>query len=113
MFAHDTEIALACAAALVNTGRQSEERLPDLAALDTFVEQWRWTGDRTHDQAELDAVRALRGRLAGLWTASEDEAVELVNALLREARALPQLVKHDEFDYHIHAHSEHAPKTVR
>jgi predicted RNA-binding Zn ribbon-like protein len=113
MFAHDTEIALACAAALVNTGRQSEERLPDVAALDAFVEQWRWTGDRTHDEAELDAVRALRGRLAALWTASEDEAVELVNALLREARALPQLVKHDEFDYHIHAHSEHAPLAER
>ena len=113
MFAHDTEIALACVAALVNTGRQSEERLPDVAALDAFVEQWRWTGDRTHDQAELDAVRALRDRLAALWTASEDEAVELVNTLLREARALPQLVKHDEFDYHIHAHSEDAPLAER
>ena len=113
MFAHDTEIALACAAALVNTGRQTEERLPDAAALDAFVEQWRWTGDRTHDRGELDAVRALRGRLAALWTAPEDEAVELVNALLREARALPQLVRHDEFDYHIHAHSEDAPLAER
>ena len=27
-----------------------------------------------------------------------------VNAMLREAGALPQLVKHDRWDYHLHAH---------
>jgi predicted RNA-binding Zn ribbon-like protein len=108
MFAHDTERALASAVALVNTGRQDEEELPDVAALDAFVEEWQWTGDRTHDQAELEAVRALRPRLAELWTAGEDEAARIVNDLLREARALPQLVKHDDYGYHIHAASPHA-----
>jgi predicted RNA-binding Zn ribbon-like protein len=109
LFAHDTEVALAAAAALVNTGRQAEEELPDVAALDAFVDRWQWTGDRTHDQAELEAVRALRPRLARLWSADEDEAVEIVNALLREGRALPQLVRHDGWDYHMHATSPHAP----
>jgi predicted RNA-binding Zn ribbon-like protein len=113
MFAHDTEIALAAAAALVNTGRQAEERLPDVAALDAFIREWRWTGDRTHDEAELGAVRALRPRLARLWAASEDEAVEIVNGMLKEADALPQLVRHDGFDYHIHATSPHAPLADR
>lgn len=113
MFAHDTEIALAAAAALVNTGRQSEEQLPDVAALDAFVDQWRWTGDRTHDEGELVAVRALRPRLARLWGASEDEAVDIVNGMLREAGALPQLVKHDEWGYHVHATSPHAPLADR
>jgi predicted RNA-binding Zn ribbon-like protein len=113
MFAHDTERALAGAAALVNTGRQAEEQLPDVAALDAFVEEWQWTGDRTHDQAELEAVRALRPRLARLWTVDEDEAVGIVNELLREACALPQLVKHDDFDYHIHATSPSAPLADR
>jgi predicted RNA-binding Zn ribbon-like protein len=113
MFAHDTETALAAAAALVNTGRQSQERLPDVAALDAFVAEWRWTGDRTHDEVELEAVHALRPRLARLWEASEDEAVEIVNALLREADARPQLVRHDGFDYHVHATSPHAPLADR
>lgn len=113
MFAHDTEIALAAAAALVNTGRQSQEQLPDGAALDAFVRQWGWTGDRTHDAAELEAVRALRPRLARLWEASEDEAVEIVNGMLREAGALPQLVKHDGWSYHIHATSPSAPLADR
>ncbi|MBO0776125.1 MAG: ABATE domain-containing protein, partial [Actinobacteria bacterium] len=102
LFAHDTEIALTAAAALVNTGRGSTDELPDVAALDRFVEAWEWTGSRTHDQAELDAVRRLRSRLAPLWEMTEDQAAALVNSLLREANALPQVVKHDGWGYHLH-----------
>jgi len=113
VFAHDTEMALAFTAALVNTGRQSEEGLPDVAALDALVHEWRWTGDQAGDEAELEAVRALRPRLARLWGAGEDEAVEIVNEMLREFHALPQLVRHDGFDYHVHATSPHAPLAER
>ena len=113
IFAHDTEVALAAAAALVNTGRGGTEQLPDTAALDRFATAWGWTGERTHDQAELDAVRQLRPRLARLWDAGADEAAGLVNALLREAHALPQLVKHDSWDYHLHATPPDAPLAER
>ena len=40
-------------------------------------------------------------------------AATLVNALLREAGALPQLVKHDGWDYHLHATSADAPLADR
>jgi predicted RNA-binding Zn ribbon-like protein len=113
IFAHDTEVALAAAAALVNTGRGRTEQLPDAAALDRFTAAWGWTGERTHDQAELDAVRELRPRLARLWEASPDDAAGLVNTLLREAHALPQLVKHDGWDYHLHATPSDAPLADR
>jgi predicted RNA-binding Zn ribbon-like protein len=113
LFAHDTEVALAAAAALVNTGRGGAERLPDMAALDRFVAAWGWTGERTHDQAELAAVRRLRPRLERLWELTEDDAADLVNTLLREASALPQLVKHDRWDYHLHATSGDAPLADR
>jgi predicted RNA-binding Zn ribbon-like protein len=113
IFAHDTEVALAAAAALVNTGRGRTEQLPDTAALDRFTAAWGWTGERTHDQAELDAVRELRPRLARLWEASPDDAAGLVNTLLREAHALPQLVKHDGWDYHLHATPPDAPLADR
>jgi predicted RNA-binding Zn ribbon-like protein len=109
LFTHDTEISLNATAELVNTARGGEEGLPDIAALDVFVEHWRWTGSRTRDQAELDAVRALRPRLAQLWEMTEDEAAVLVNTLLREANALPQLVRHDGWEYHIHATPPEAP----
>jgi len=113
LFAHDTEVALHAAAALVNTARSDREDLPDVAALDQFVADWRWTGDLVHDQAELDGVRALRARLAAIWDMDTDEAAELVNRLLRERSALPQLVKHDGWDYHIHAALLEAPLADR
>jgi predicted RNA-binding Zn ribbon-like protein len=113
IFAHDTEVALASAAALVNTGRGDTELLPDVAALDQFATDWQWTGKRTHDQAELDAVRRLRPRLEQLWAMDSDAAAELVNTLLRQASALPQLVKHDHWDYHLHATSPDAPLADR
>lgn len=113
LFAHDTEVSLNATAALINTARGGREELPDVAALDQFVAFWRWTGSRTHDQKELDQVRRLRPRLAQLWEITEDDAADLVNTLLREAGALPQLVKHDGWDYHIHATMPEAPLADR
>jgi predicted RNA-binding Zn ribbon-like protein len=113
IFAHDTEVALAAAAALVNTGRGGTELLPDVPALDQFVAAWGWTGGRAHDQAELHAVRRLRPRLARLWGMDADAAAELVNTLLRQGSALPQLVKHDGWDYHLHATPHDAPLADR
>ena len=54
LFAHDTEIALAGAAALVNTLQSDGDELTDVASLDAFVQQWGWTGSRRSDAAELD-----------------------------------------------------------
>ena len=113
LFAHDTEVALHAAAALVNTGRGGREDLPDVAALDRFVADWKWTGDRARDAGELAGVRALRARLAAIWDMGADEAAELVNQLLRERSALPQLVKHDGWDYHLHATPPEAPLADR
>jgi predicted RNA-binding Zn ribbon-like protein len=113
IFAHDTEVTLAETAALVNTGRGGQELLPDAAALDQFVATWGWTGGRTHDQDELDAVRRLRPRLERLWDMNADDAAELVNTLLREGNALPQLVRHDGWDYHLHATRYDAPLADR
>ena len=113
LFTHDTEVSLSATAALVNTGRNGNEDLPDTAALDAFVDSWGWTGSRTHDQAELDSVQRLRPLLARLWYATKDEAAGLVNTLLRDANALPQLVKHDDWDYHVHATPPQAPLADR
>jgi predicted RNA-binding Zn ribbon-like protein len=113
LFAHDTEVSLQATAALVNTGRGGAEDLPDVAALDMFVEDWRWTGSRAYDQAELEAVRRMRVLLERVWSMTKDEVADLVNTLLRDANALPQLVKHDGWDYHMHATSADAPLADR
>ncbi len=113
LFAHDTEVALTAAAALVNTEQSDRDDLADAQALDDFVVRQRWTGSRTRTADELAAVRALRPRLRRLWHVPADEAVGLVNTLLRECRALPQLVEHDGFGWHVHATSSDAPLADR
>jgi predicted RNA-binding Zn ribbon-like protein len=113
VFAHDTEVALVGAAALVNTAEGGVERLPDLAALDEFYRAYNWSGRREHTDAELRSVQELRPRLRRIWEAAEDEVVEIVNTLLRESNALPQLVRHDGWPYHLHATPSDAPLATR
>jgi predicted RNA-binding Zn ribbon-like protein len=113
LFTHDTEVSLAAAAALVNTDQPDRDELPDVPALDAFVARWGWTGSRRGDRAELEQVRTLRPRLRRLWGLEEDELVHAVNAMLREARALPQLVAHDAWGYHLHATAPDAPLVDR
>lgn len=103
VFAHDTEVALLEAAALVNTEQPGGDLLADLAGLDRFVEEWGWTGSRRRGAAELAQVRALRPRLRRLWSLDEDGLVAELNAILREGHALPQLVSHDGWPYHLHS----------
>ena len=113
VFAHDTEVALNAAAGLVNTEQSDADQLATVPALDRFVSAWGWTGSRRGDTTELDRVRALRPRLRALWHADEDGVVEAVNGMLREAHALPQLVRHGVWGYHLHATSPEAPLADR
>jgi len=112
-FAHDTEVALAAAVALVNTAGPDGDELPDVPALDAFVRAIGWTGRHDHSEAELRSVRNLRPRLRRLWHEDEAGVVEIVNGLLRESKALPQLVTHDGEPYHLHATSSDAPLDQR
>jgi predicted RNA-binding Zn ribbon-like protein len=113
IFAHDTEVALQAAAALVNTADGDTERLPDASALDDFVRTWNWTGTRRRDAGELQAVRDLRPRLRQLWLIGREQVVDTVNQMLSEANAVPQLVRHDGWDYHLHATPPNAPLATR
>ena len=112
LFTHDTEIALQSAAALVNTVGPPDT-LTTHEELAAFVRDQGWSGKLTGRQAELDEVRALRPRLARLWELDEDALVPLVNALLADARALPQLVDHDDWGWHLHAVPDDAPLATR
>jgi len=111
-FGHDTEDGLLSVAALVNTATP-DDTLTEIADLDAFVESWGYTGTHERTHAELDEVRALRPRFLEAWSLSRDELVEFVNAVMLQYRALPQLVRHDEWDYHLHATPSDAPLASR
>ena len=112
LFAHDTQVSLQAAVTLVNSDVEPDT-LTNVEDLDAFYARFEYTGRRDRDAAELDAVRRLRPQLRALLTASRDDAVELVNDLLGRARALPQLVRHDRFDWHLHAVDPQAPLDQR
>ena len=113
-FAHDTEVGLASAAALVNTGATpGDDELATPGRLREFVAEQRWSGPVAGDAAELAEVHALRDRLATLWRMDLDDLVAEVNALLREHRALPRLVAHDGWPHHLHATDDDAPLAGR
>jgi len=113
VFTHHTGGALTAAADLVNTDSGDGDRLRDLQALDAFVERHGYPGVRAHDEAELAAVRSLRPRFRRLWALPPDELVAEVNDMFQAARALPQLVEHDGWGYHLHLTVPEAPLADR
>ena len=113
-FAHDTEFALAEAAALVNTLSDEVDELSDQSGLDAFLTRYPFPGRRTGTAEELASVRALRARLRSLWDLhSRDDAVAVVNEILREADARPYLARHDAWDWHLHVTEPDAPLAQR
>ncbi|WP_392507593.1 CGNR zinc finger domain-containing protein [Naumannella halotolerans] len=109
-------MALDGAAALVNTmplGREGDG-LSTVAELDAYLTTWQFTGRRRLDRTELSQVRELRTELREFWTTESDEqVVDRINQLLKRARALPQVVRHDQWDWHIHATEASQPLAQR
>ena len=111
-FAYDTEQALLSAVVLVNSA-EAPDSLTTIKELDDFYSEFGYTGRRDRTRAELDAVRATRPRLRELLTADREGAVEMVNDMLAEAQAVPRLVRHDKFDWHVHAIDDQRPLATR
>jgi len=115
VFIHDTEQSLRAASYLVNTlpGFDGEDTLTTLEDFEEYLRVNPYTGAIRRDEAELASLRAVRPRLRQLWEVDRDGAVPLVNEMLRDGSALPRLVIHDGFDWHIHATSDDAPLATR
>ena len=112
LFAHDAELSLLSAVALVNSA-EDPDTLTTREELAEFFTDQGYSGRFDGDDAELEAVRALRPTLRSLLTSSRDDAVVEVNRLLAESSALPRLVRHDRLDWHIHAVADDSPLATR
>jgi len=112
VFTDDTEGAMVAAVVLVNSAEepQSIRTTDELAA---FFAEHNYTGRLDGTEAELAAVHAIRPRLRELLTSPRDEAVVIVNEILTEAKALPQLVRHGDTDWHLHAVEDDRPLDIR
>ena len=114
VFSHDVEVALQAATALVNSALEPDT-LTTTDELSELFESYSYSGRHDGDVAELEAVRALRDELRTLLVADREEAADIVNRMLLEEQALPQLMRHDEFDWHLHAvsYEEPLPQRIR
>jgi predicted RNA-binding Zn ribbon-like protein len=115
VFIHDTRRSLMAAVDLVNTlpGFDDDDTLKTRDDFDEFLRANPYTGTIRRDDAELAAVRGIRPRLRALWDVDREGAVPLVNEMLRDGHALPQLTIHDGYDWHIHATTDDAPLATR
>lgn len=117
LFAPDTEEALAFVVALANTApgasRSGGDELATVDDLRDLLTRYIYSGRIDYDEAELRAVKQARAQLREVWTLERDDAVQAVNRMLREARALPYLTRHDGSDWHIHATEPSAPLAER
>jgi predicted RNA-binding Zn ribbon-like protein len=116
-FAPDTEEALVFAVALCNTdpsaSRTGEDELATIDQLKALLDRYPFSGRIDHDEAELRDVHRTRALLRHVWTLDRDDAVEAVNKMLRDAKALPRLVRHDSLDWHMHATEPDSPLAER
>ena len=106
LFTHDTEHALGTVVDLVNTGAvvAGQDHLPDLAALQSFVDRNGVSDVCDLDAADLEATLRLRDRFHELFQTPADTegTVRRVNAIVGEARTSPHLTDHDGYDWHVH-----------
>lgn len=117
LFTHDIEDSLREAVDLVNTlpehSPSGDDELVESSQLEGLLERFPTTANRSDRDRELTRVRAIRHRVAQLWSGADDvETAEHVNEMLRRGRALPQLSRHGEYGWHIHAADPDAPVWV-
>jgi len=116
-FAPDTEASLEFVVALANTdpaaSKSGEDELSTIEALAELIARNVYTGRIDHDAAELLDVQQTRSILREVWTLDREDAAVEVNEMLRAARAMPFLTRHDGIDWHIHATSPDAPLAER
>ncbi|GAA2672983.1 CGNR zinc finger domain-containing protein [Actinoplanes palleronii] len=116
-FAPDTEEALEFAVVLANTdagaSRSGTDEIATVAQLGELLADAPYSGRIDHDEAERREVALARAQIREVWTLGRDDAVAVVNRMLREARALPYLTRHDGSDWHMHATEPDAPLAER
>jgi predicted RNA-binding Zn ribbon-like protein len=116
-FAPDTEAALEFAVALVNSApgatKSGLDEIGTPHELTALLDAHSYSGRFDRDAGELRGVTKTRDRLRAVWGLTVDDFVVEVNDMLRDARALPFLARHDHFDWHWHATAPDAPLAER
>jgi predicted RNA-binding Zn ribbon-like protein len=116
-FAPDTEDILSFIVTLGNTvptaSRSGTDEIATAAQLTELLDAHGYTGRFDRDERELADVHGVRAQLRHVWNLDREAAAAEVNGMLRQTRALPQLVRHDALDWHLHASEDDEPLADR
>ena len=116
-FAPDTEDILEFAVVVVNTlpraSRSGEDELATIEQMTEILDRHAYTGRFDRDEAELAQLQETRALLRSIWALDVDDAVPEVNTMFRESQSMPYLMRHDHFDWHLHATALDAPLVDR
>ncbi len=109
--------ALTTCAELINTGRSDAgEGIRDLADVQSFADRYAFHG-RAATPRDVARLRAYRARLDAVAVACEagdqEAAIAMLNALLAETGAVPQIVAHDGRGPHVHVSRPDDPMADR
>ncbi|KJK43674.1 Zn ribbon-containing protein [Lentzea aerocolonigenes] len=96
-----------------SASRSGTDELATVDHLRALLGRYPFTGRIDHDEEELQDVRRTRALLRQVWSLGRDDAAEAVNKMLRDAKALPHLVRHDSQDWHVHATEPSSPLAER
>lgn len=112
LFANDVRANLHMLVDLLNTAPGVNGAADGLAtpdALSQFVAKHDFTGPREATVFDVAAVAELRERFLVVLEGEMDPVVDAINLTFSEIRAFPQLMKHGEWDWHVHAAASTAP----
>ena len=117
-FAYDIRSNLTMLVDLLNTAgtiAEAGDELTTTANLHDFASRHDFSGPLRATKSDVEETRRLRDRFDAAFAAGldpevdsdrealEERIVAEVNLTLRETDALPQLVRHDDWDWHLHA----------
>jgi hypothetical protein len=113
-FTHYSDEAAKVGADLVNTlgWPSGNESLPDTESLRSFLAEHDVPIDAPITEADLDDVRVMRSRFHDVFHAPDEERTEMLNQILHDVGAMPQLTDHDG-SWHVHYVCTHDPLAYR
>jgi predicted RNA-binding Zn ribbon-like protein len=116
-FGADLLEAVAACAELINTARSADgEGLHAVADVQAFGERYAFRGIAAGPQ-DVPRLRAHRARLDAIArhceSGDDEAAIEMLNTMLAETGAVPQIVAHDGRGPHVHVSRPAAPMADR
>lgn len=95
---------------LINSGRNDQELLADAGAIEEFARRHDFSAPISATSADVELTHAVREDFETVFDSDAiEDVVAAVNSTLLRCNALPQLVRHDGWDWHLHGTAQTAP----